>query len=295
MNVAITGASGNLGSVLSASMDQSKFSVLTIPSELYRPNFQSDNLFDFLTNNNISVLIHCASQTNVDFSEVNRDVVYDSNVLLTKKFSKLVASLGIKMVFISSTGVYGSNSYSQDGPNKESYNTNPLNYYHSTKLQAEVVVSDLNINPLTLRVGWLFGTRSPTGKDFVLARIKEMSKLVSSDEYYSNIDQFGNPTSCKFLAETISSLLMRDMSGTINCVNDGAVSRYEFIQCIKEICGFKFKLVGKPDSFFSRVAKVPLNEAGDTSKLASYVNTSHWHEYLVQYCQQLKKDKWRVL
>ena len=294
MNVAITGSRGNLGSVLSASMDQSKFKVFAIPSEFYRPHFQSNNLYDFLTENNISALIHCASLTNVDFSEAHREIAYDSNVSLTKKLSELAASLDVKMVFISSTGVYGSNSYSQDGPSRESSDAYPLNYYHSTKLQAELAVSASNINSLTLRVGWLFGTRSPSGKDFVLARIQEMAKLARTEEYYSNTEQFGNPTSCEFLAETISSLLVSDISGTINCVNDGAVSRYEFIRSIKELCGFEFKLVGKPDAFFPRVATVPLNEAGDTSKLASHANTRHWDEYLVQYCQKLRKDEWRV-
>jgi dTDP-4-dehydrorhamnose reductase len=295
MNIAITGSSGNLGSVLYANMDQTKFSVFPIPSSFYRPDFQSKNIVEFLRKNRVSVLIHCASLTNVDFSETNKKITYDSNILLTEKLSKLSASLEVKMVFISSTGVYGNNSFFRDGLNAEYAEACPLNYYHSTKLQAEAMVSSLCKNPLTLRVGWLFGSASLSGKDFVLARVQEMAKLSSNDEYYSNSEQFGNPTSSDFVAEMISCLLLNDVSGTINCVNDGAVSRYDFVRSIKDICGFEFNLIPKPDSFFSRAALVPLNETGSTSKLSLHSKTSHWQPYLVQYCKKLKNDAWRVL
>lgn len=295
MNIAITGSSGNLGSVLCRNMVEAGFNVYPIPSDFYRPKFQSERIGEFFLEKNISALIHCASLTNVDFSETNKKVARDSNVGITEKFSTLASSLDCKMVFISSTGVYGNNLFSHDNLNSESDKISPLSYYHTTKMQAELIVNSLCKEPLILRVGWLFGSASRSGKDFVLSRVQEMAKLSDSDEYYSNMEQFGNPTSSEFVSETISHLLHNDVFGVINCVNDGAVSRYEFVRRIKEICGFEFKLLPKPNSFFSRTALVPLNETGDTSKLASVSETSHWDQYLVKYCQKLKKESWRVL
>jgi dTDP-4-dehydrorhamnose reductase len=295
MNIAITGVSGNLGSVLCKSMSNGVFVVFPVPSELYRPMARPDKLVEFLKTNNISVMIHCASLTNVDFSESNKKIAHSSNVLLTHELAKITAMLEIKMVFVSSTGVYGNNSFPLNGLNCESDKVSPLNVYHTTKLDGELAVNSFCKDPLILRVGWLFGTASLLGKDFVLARVQEMVKLSSTDEYYSNTEQFGNPTSSEFVAEKISDLLQNNVSGVINCVNDGPVSRYNFVSRIKEVCGFDFELIPKPNSFFLRTALTPLNETGKTSKLASYSKSLHWDDYLVQYCIKLKKNSWRIL
>ena len=214
---------------------------------------------------------------------------------LTKQIAKITVHLKIKMVFISSTGIYGNNSFALNGLNSESDYAYPLNVYHTTKFQAESVVDSLCDNYLTLRVGWLFGSGTLLGKDFVLARVQEMAVLSKNDKYYSNTEQFGNPTSSEFVAEKIFDLLVGNATGVINCVNDGAVSRYDFVSSIKDACGFNFKLIPKPNSFFSRKALMPLNETGNTAKLASYSKPLHWDNYLFQYCDKLKNDLWRVI
>lgn len=295
MNIAITGVSGNLGSVLCKSMAEGVYTVFPVPSELYRPMIRSDKLVKFLKKNNISAMIHCASLTNVDFSESNKKIAHSSNVLLTQDLAKIMAMLRIKMVFISSTGIYGNNSFPLNGLNCESDKALPLNVYHTSKLDGELAVNSICRDSLILRVGWLFGSASLSGKDFVLARVQEMAKLSITDEYYSNMEQFGNPTSSEFVAEKISDLLQNNVSGVINCVNDGPISRYNFIRRIKELCGFRFKLIPKPNSFFSRTALTPLNETGETLKLALYSKPLHWDEYLVRYCNRLKKDSWRII
>jgi dTDP-4-dehydrorhamnose reductase len=294
MNIAITGASGNLGSVLCKRFDQPRFSVFPVPSELYRPDVDAKAIADFLRVKRVAVLIHCASLTNVDQAEADPNAAHVSNIVLTEVLAKIASGLAVKLVYISSTGVYGGNSFPQDGLNSEDAHAVPLNHYHSTKLRAEAVVGSTCARPLILRVGWLFGSASPSGKDFVLARIQEMAKLSSTDEYFSNSEQFGNPTSSEFVAQAIGELLQRDVSGTLNCVNDGAVSRYDFVRAIKEVCGFEFILIPKPDSFFSRKAKVPSNETGDTARLFLHCKTSHWWPYLVQYCDKLKDNSWRL-
>ncbi len=294
MNIAITGVRGNLGSVLCKSMRANKFTVFPVPSELYRPKIRIDDLLKFLQINNIEVIIHCASLTNVDFAEVNKKLAHNSNVLLTQKLAKITVNLKIKMVFISSTGIYGNNSFLLNGLNSETDYASPLNVYHATKLQAESVVNSLCDNSLTLRVGWLFGSDSLLGKDFVLSRVQEMAVLSRNDEYYSNTEQFGNPTSSEFVADKIVDLLLDNATGVVNCVNDGAISRFDFVSHIKNACGFNFKLIPKPNSFFLRTALMPLNETGNSSKLASYSKPLHWDDYLVQYCNKLKKYSWRV-
>ena len=294
MNIAITGSNGNLGSVLSQSFQHSKYNIHIIPSQFYRPSPQVKEIETFLKNNKISTLIHCAGYTNVDAAQSNREEAYNSNVLLTKLLQEISIKLEIKFVFISSTGVYGSRSYSDDGLNAETDETKPLNYYHETKLEAEKIVTSLSSESLILRVGWLFGSASNSGKDFVLARVQEMANLSTHDEYYSNEEQIGSPTSSNFVFKSLEQMLAVNASGVINCVNEGPVSRFDFVHEIKEACGFKFNLIPKPNSFFSRDVEVPSNETGDVSILKNYVKTSHWSHYLVEYCKELRNNSWRL-
>ncbi len=293
MKIAITGVGGNLGSVLEKKISGGPFTVWPIPAELYRPQIQAEDLTKLLRSNDIEVLIHCASLTNVEFSETDERAAYLSNVVLTDNLAKIAESSGIKMVFISSTGVYGNNTYSVTGLNREIDEVLPLNIYHKTKFQAELAVEELCTDPLILRVGWLFGSEASAGKDFVLARVQEMARLTESAEYSSNIDQFGNPTSSEFISEKIIDLLRGNAKGVINCVNEGAVSRYDFVRRIKEECGFEFKLVPRANNFFSRTATVPLNETGDTSLMAEYSQPMPWDDYLIRYCDKLRNNAWR--
>lgn len=287
MNIAVTGSAGNLGSVLIESTEKKDSIFFAIPSEIYRPKFDCPKIIKFFKDYNISTIIHCASLTDVDFAELNQDFAYNSNVSLTRQFVQLSKNLDLKFVFISSTGVYGSNVFVEGLPNTESLEPNPLNIYHSTKLQAEEIVCSMLPNSLILRVGWLFGSISPDGKDFVKSRIEEMLKLSPKDTYFANEEQFGNPTSSQFVKLCITLLLKNNANGIFNCVNTGEASRFQFIKKIKEICDLDFILVPRSSNSFTRVARVPNNETGCNIKLQNYVKTSNWEQYLEEYCLYL--------
>jgi len=272
-NIAITGASGNLGSTIVHEGLRSEYEVFAIPSELYRPWVDDIKIRDFFSENNISYLIHCASYTNVDNSESEPNFTYNSNVSITEKLSIIALSASIKMVYISSTGVYGTNSYPTEGLNNENLLINPLNHYHQSKFFAENIVKSLSKDYLII----------------VLARAQEMSALSKGDTYHSNKSQYGNPTSSRFVAASIFNLLSKNVSGIYNCVNDGVVSRYEFIRNIKDYCGFEFILSPEDNSFFKRQAIVPLNETADTSKIREYIKVKHWNKDLEDYCIKIKK------
>ena len=72
MNIAVTGSSGNLVSVLIESTEKKDSIFFAIPSEIYRPEFDYLKIIKFFKDNNISTIIHCASLTDVDFAELNQ-------------------------------------------------------------------------------------------------------------------------------------------------------------------------------------------------------------------------------
>ena len=167
----------------------------------------------------------------------------------------------------------------------------PINCYHKTKLEAEKIIISKLPNSLVLRVGWLFGSISSGGKDFVKSRIEEMLTLSIIDKYYANPDQYGNPTASQFVKECICLLLEKNAYGVFNCVNNGAVSRFQFVEKIKEICEFDFILLPKSSNFFKRSARVPVNETGCTLKLQSFMNSSHWEPYLESHCTSFLNNR----
>ncbi len=284
-NIAITGASGNLGSAISDYLMTRNQTVLEINSNMYRPCFDQKSVEIFLSKHKVNALIHCASMTNVDICEEMPKLAYESNVELTRKISMVARGLGCKLVFISSSGVYSPNHMNL--LSEESITT-PKTVYHKSKLEAEEAVLQIDESALILRVGWLFGGKSKNGKDFVKARAEELLKLNESDEYPSNSEQIGNPTSSYFVAKSIKNLLDANAHGIFNCVNTGSVSRYEFIKEIASALKIKRNIIPLSNDSFYRVADVPLNESCCHDKISRYIQEEGWDRYLVDYCKFLK-------
>ena len=294
MRIAVTGASGNLGSACIEYFSHRNGGVISVPSSYYRPRVFKEELSGLLAAEKITSIIHCAALTDVDFAEKNPDLAREANVGITRDLCSIAESLKIRFILISSTGVYGCDSFAANGASFEARIRSPLNVYHKSKCDAEDIVLRECPGGLVVRVGWLFGGASKTGKDFFVSRIQEMALLRDDEEYIANADQFGNPTSSKFVAKALHALILHDVSGVYNCVNDGATSRYELVKAIKEACGFSFTLKAVPNTFFQRPARAPLNEAASNAKLRRIIDTEHWYDDVVALCTLLKNQNWRL-
>ncbi len=82
----------------------------------------------------INGIFHQAALTVVSESFLNPEEYFDVNVNGTKNIFKIAKELGVKVVFASSSSVYGD---VKNVPIKENYNKNPINPYGKTKLQKE--------------------------------------------------------------------------------------------------------------------------------------------------------------
>lgn len=94
--------------------------------------------FDKLENilKNVDGVFHEAALTIVQESFVQQKEYFDVNVKGTENIMKIAEKYKIKLVYASSSSIYGN---SQKIPIKEEYSRNPINPYGETKLQDELL------------------------------------------------------------------------------------------------------------------------------------------------------------
>jgi len=111
------------------------------------------------------VIYHLAAL--VDYGPVPKELMYRVNVIGTKNL--LDCSNGAKVIYMSSTSVYGSRM--RANPATENTPCNPSNYYGKTKLMAERLV--LEKGGVALRAPVIYGPGFNDGFDFVLSQIRK--------------------------------------------------------------------------------------------------------------------------
>lgn len=262
MRIGVTGSKGMLGSEV---MNVAKFSGHEAfgfsRDELSHTTSLKDTVH-LLSSLSIDVLIHCAANTNVELCEKEPELCWIENSLFTETLAIASETLGIKLVFISSTGVYGN---WKSTPYLEYDDALPTTVHHRSKYYAEKFIKNYNKNSLIIRTGWLFGGNWYSSKNFVANRIREAKK--SSGEITSNITQVGNPTYTKDVVETIIELLDIGYAGVFNCVSEGVASRYEYVAEIVRIANVDVEVLPASKKKFSRQAKVSDNESAVNFKL----------------------------
>ncbi len=106
------------------------------------------------------VVIHLAAITDAESSVTNRDQVELTNFKGTERVARACAAAGAKMVFLSTTSVYGIShgEVDEDCPREL---LRPQSPYAETKLKAEVLLREMGLREelrsVTFRFGTIFG------------------------------------------------------------------------------------------------------------------------------------------
>lgn len=285
MRIAITGSSGLLGSSFTSFFKKKNIDFFTVNREDFNVKKPINKIAQYFQSKNTSIIIHCAANTDVEFCEKNEEKCFSDNYNLTEILTKVSKKLNLKLVFISSTGVYG--NY-QSIPYKENDIAQPTTTYHKSKLSAETMIQKTIDNYLIIRTGWLFGGNTNSTKNFVINRFVEAEN--SNGKIFSNLDQMGNPTYTNDLVRTIYTLINRNISGLFNCVNKGNASRFEYVAEIINLFGLSVKVKGVKKSDFNRKADVSDNEMAVNTRLSeiSLDQMPEWRLSLKEYIKSMK-------
>ena len=283
MKILLTGASGILGSAIGhvASLHDWQCDALSRdPLELAALD---DRISDY------DVLIHAAANTNVEQCEADPDRCYQDNWLLTELLAQKAAHAGVRMVFISSTGIYGT---AKATPYKEYDHVAPTTHHHTSKYLAEQCLKRQSLDNLVVRTGWLFGGEYTNPKNFVARRLDEARNALHAGYgvIRSNAEQRGVPCYTLDIAKRILQLVQKDQFGVFNCVNEGHASRCEYVRKIIELAEIPVGVEPSDAASFNSKAHVSNNEMAENWKMSALGMPAMpaWENSLARYIEELQ-------
>lgn len=282
--ILITGSSGMLGSEFISSMQES-YSICSLPSGI--DISETLKVIKTLSDIKPNIIIHAAAYTDVDGCEQNPKKAHRVNVLGTENIANYCSINNVKLVYISSTGVYGDKKNVNYSENDK---PSPQTIHHSSKLEAESLVTNLVSDYLILRVGWLYGGGINQKNNFVYKRFLEAK---NTSVIYSSSSQIGNPTSCKDVVRQAFLLINKNQKGIFNCVNKACgVTRFHYVKEIIEQFGLDCRVELASSDMFQRLAPVSPNESAVNERLGliGLDIMPFWKDALSQYIDELKLE-----
>lgn len=231
-NILVTGANGQLGSEIRKIVKKNVKNnyIFTDISELDITNAQK--VTDFITKNQIHIVINCAAYTQVDKAE---DDQLTADLVNRKAVENIVTACeqnGAKIIHISTDYVFSDEKntpYTEKDPEK------PLGIYGKTKFEGEESIRKAKIPHLIVRTSWLY---SVFGHNFVKT-IQKLSKERS--ELKVVFDQVGTPTNAEdlanFLVYIIENELFKKQQETYHFSNEGVCSWFDFATEIVRLSG----------------------------------------------------------
>ncbi len=235
---------------------------------------------DYITAYHPDAIIHCAAFTAVDKAEDVPELCEKINVQGTQNIADVAATIGAKMMYISTDYVFpgtGDTAYDPEDP------TGPLSVYGKTKLQGELAVKDALKEHFIVRISWVFGIN---GGNFV----RTMLRLAETKTDLNVVcDQIGSPTYTYDLSILLCDMIVSEAYGTYHATNEGTCSWAEFAAEIMRLGGKSTVIHPIPSSEYPTRAHRPLNSRMSKDKLveAGFSRLPHWKDALERYIAEL--------
>jgi dTDP-4-dehydrorhamnose reductase len=231
MRIVITGAGGQVGSLLAAEAARQGRDVLALTSSQW--DVTDPQAADQIVQSG-DVVINCAAYTNVDGAEGDEERAYAVNAIGPEHIVQACARAGARLVHISTDYVFsGDFGGSAPHPYEPGDETVPLSVYGRSKLSGEQAVLAALPQAVVVRSAWIY--TGGTGKDFVAV----MRRLAAGDGIVEVVDdQVGSPT---YAADLVGALLEvadgQVHAPVVHAANQGAVSRFGQARAVFEGVG----------------------------------------------------------
>jgi dTDP-4-dehydrorhamnose reductase len=223
MKVLLTGAAGQVGQALAASVPQGwSMAALTRTDLDIGEAAQVDAAVEARAPD---LIVNAAAYTAVDKAESEPELAFRINRDGAAHLATAAHKRGARLVHLSPDFVFegsGGRPYRTDDP------TRPLGVYGASKLAGEHAVAAAAPDSLILRTAWVYG---PVGANFLATMLRLMA---SRPELGVVADQVGTPTSTPTLAGAIWSLVQAGARGIWHYTDAGAASWYDFAVAIAE-------------------------------------------------------------
>jgi dTDP-4-dehydrorhamnose reductase len=181
-------------------------------------------------------VINLAAYTNVDRSETEKELCWNTNVNAIEYLAKYCVPTNSHLIQISSDYVFDGNS----GPYSETDLPNPISYYGRSKLAGENIIKRFNIPSTVIRTNVLFGYTKFGRPDFVQWVVNSLSK---GEKIRIVTDQINNPTFLDDLSSGIKTIFDGGKTGLYNLGGGQFLNRYEFTEMIARFFDLDMNLV----------------------------------------------------
>jgi dTDP-4-dehydrorhamnose reductase len=269
----VTGASGLLGNWVVA---LARNSWHVTPTDIVESSLQNAVKADISDAESVRLLfekakpelvIHTASETNVDRCETEREHAWKINVVGTRNIAEACLKIPAKLIYISTDYVFdGEKSlYCEDDT------PNPIDFYGLTKLEGERQAVRHCPKAVVLRTSVLYGAH-PTKKDFATWVI---SNLRQNQEIRVVDDHFNTPTLAENLAKMALEVGTKNLQGLFHTSGCERISRYEFSRKIANAFDLDSNLVKpiKMSDLKAWIAKRPKDSSLSTAKIQCELET----------------------
>ena len=265
MRILVTGANGQLGKEFKNNVSKSDYKFyFTDKNELDVIN--KNHILNYVSYNQIDLIINCAAYTNVDKSEINKKLAIKVNCDAVKNLIEICEEKKLKMIHFSTDYVYNSDNIN---PIKENSNINPINYYGISKREGEKIIEKSSTDSIIIRTSWLYSIH---GNNFVKTMIK---KGGNRDKVYLINDQFGCPTYSKDLVDCTLNIIASNKFNkhkVYNFSNEGYTNWYEFTKKIFELKKINCEIIPVNSTHYKSIAKRPQYSVTDKSRIRDIFN-----------------------
>lgn len=284
----ITGASGLLGNKIVTIADKDFLAVPTDLSEPLHPTAMRTDITNqsavakLFNQNKPDIVIHTASETNVDKCETRKEHAWKVNVEGTRNIAVYSGESNAKLIYISTDYVFDG----EKGCYNEDNSPNPLNHYGLTKLEGEKEVMRLCRNYAILRTSVLYG-RHPYRQDFVAW---VTNSIRNNKEIAVVEDHFNTPTLADSLAEMAIEVAEKDLRGIYHASGSKRISRFKFAKQIAKTFNLDADLVKpiKMKELKAWIAKRPRDSSLDTEKIRKQLKAKPLN--ITEGLRQLKEE-----
>lgn len=226
MKVLVTGASGQLGRALMASVPPGVDIVPVGRAQLDLADAAA--VERHLEAARPDLVISSGAYTAVDKAESEREVAFAVNALAPGAMARACARLGARIIQVSTDFVFDGRTGTPYMPDSA---TNPLSVYGASKLEGERQVSAVpGLNWMIVRTAWVYAA---TGRNFALT----MLRLFRERQQVSVVaDQVGSPTSARNLAHCLWRAAQSAEGGpaVLHYTDSGVASWYDFAIAIHD-------------------------------------------------------------
>jgi dTDP-4-dehydrorhamnose reductase len=279
MRVLLTGANGQLGIALQASLRAHEVTAL---GHADLDISDAAALREAIASARAEIAIHCAAWTDTVGCERDPERAMLVNGEGARNVAEACREAGIAMVHVSTNEVFdGEKGYAYD----EDDAPNPINAYGRSKLAGEIAVRETLDQHYIIRTSWVYGPGRVSFPEKILENAANGKVRVVTDEIAS-------PTWTNDLAEGITSLMQTNEYGTYHLAGGGECSRYEWAEEVLHLAKVDVPIEKTTQAELNLPVRKPVRSTLANNRAAKLgVTLRPWREALADHMQLVAQTK----